>query len=558
MNTSDTLKNDAFTYKINNNYYAFQITLISINGPTETRGQNIKPSAVKTLYIEDTYNNFYQEGYIIIDNSYDAIERDVIAGSSPSDPQYYSGAGVNSGNNKNLGFLFKGESRDILRIDIMPKLDEANADDTGSEDQQRFFRMTYDFAIYNSEEILGDKPDQKFKKLSFWDLTYQLMTEKNVSFTTSDYINYSDPTQLDNGDRAIPTGIAIRELIKATFPENDGYSISIAEDTDTTVTTQPVELAPGTTQADYQNTLWDVGGSNIFFSAPAKFKAIDSLQYLLDRHVSNADSEFDQCFLHLNRYPREFQFTSVKQNFSRAYDKQRDVPGGAYLETMKIGGVTQEDGKPFYDHAYTPAGALYMERIGTIQSFSFDNMPGLHSQQEAVSRFVHSYNYDNKQFNIDALRNSIEEGMRVYKKNYVDCLISCNEFPPYPNFAPGQYRSTNINIDNTFSTSNESADQRLAFGRNRFLYASILMNNLISFRVPGSTHRQAGNFIGIDRDGAMIASKFDDKLLGIYIIVKVSHTFNDGEYFNNLHCIKTYNFNKLENTNADGTISNSI
>ena len=78
------------------------------------------------------------------------------------------------------------------------------------------------------------------------------------------------------------------------------------------------------------------------------------------------------------------------------------------------------------------------------------------------------------------------------------------------------------------------------------------------FRSPGSTHRQAGNFISIDRDGAMIASKFDDKLLGIYIIVKVSHTFNDGEYFNNLHCIKTYNFNKLENTNADGTISNSI
>ena len=82
MNTSDTLKNDAFTYKINNNYYAFQITLISINGPTETRGQNIKPSAVKTLYIEDTYNNFYQEGYIIIDNSYDAIERDVVAPAS--------------------------------------------------------------------------------------------------------------------------------------------------------------------------------------------------------------------------------------------------------------------------------------------------------------------------------------------------------------------------------------------------------------------------------------------------------------------------------------------
>ena len=42
--------------------------------------------------------------------------------------------------------------------------------------QQEVFRMVYDFAIYDSEEITGENPDQKYKKLYFLDLYYQLMT----------------------------------------------------------------------------------------------------------------------------------------------------------------------------------------------------------------------------------------------------------------------------------------------------------------------------------------------------------------------------------------------
>jgi hypothetical protein len=556
---------DKYIHNINNSFYNFQVALISINGPDSVVSQDIKPSSIKSLMIEDTYQNFYQQGYIVIDNSYDVIEREVDKTADPNSPQAYMPHNNNGkveigpgSKPKDLSFLFKGEARDILRVDIMPKLDEKNLDSNGNELQQEVFRMVYDFAIYDSEEITGENPDQKYKKLYFWDLYYQLMTEKNVPFSTANYTAAKNTSLLDDSEREMPTGLAIQALINETFPVEDGYPAEIsyreAGGRSQTLTTG----MSGTDPMSYKNIDWDIGGSNIFFSAPARYKAIDSLTYLLSRHVSNVDSDFDMCLLHLNRYPRRFSLTSIKQQFEEAYNKETDTPGDAYVETVKIGGYTQDDGKNFYDHAFTPSGGLYFQKIGTVKSFSFDNMPGKYSQQELTSRFVHSYTYDEKQFNIDALRNSVEEAMKVYKKNYVNPLISSNETPPFPNFAPGQYRSKNINIDNVFSVSSDSNDQRLSVGRNRFLYASILTNNLISFRLPGSTHRQAGSFIGIDRDGAMTSSKFDDKLLGIYIIIGVKHMFSGSEYYTDLHCIKTYNFSPIENTNPEGTISNSI
>jgi hypothetical protein len=186
-------------------------------------------------------------------------------------------------------------------------------------------------------------------------------------------------------------------------------------------------------------------------------------------------------------------------------------------------------------------------------------MAGIYSQYELVSNFVHSYEYGNKQFNIDIYRNSVEQAMDVYRKNYVDnMMIGGDENDQFPTFAPGTIRDSNTNINNIFSTTETDANIRLAYGQNKFLYASTLTNNLISFRVKGSTHRQSGRFIGIDRDGAMAQNNFDDKILGVYFIVGVRHVFEGGEYYNDLHCIKTYNTLAILNTNDRGTISKVI
>ena len=494
---------DKYTYNINRNFHFFQVMLVSVDGDGKAigAGQIIKPSAIKSLVLEDALKDFYHKGYIIIDNSYDVIERDVTNGSDPSSPQYYSQA--NQPSNQNAGFLFKGESRDIMHIDIMPYLDQQNPNSLGGNDLQTVFRLSYDFVIYNSEEIPGDKPDQKFKKLYFWDLYYQLLSEKNVPFTTSNYIN-GNTTQLDDGERGIPTGLAIQALLGEAFPDTEGYPLSISYDDGKTIQTiSPVNITSinNYTTKYGNNKNWDIGGGSLFFSAPSTYKALDSIDYILTRHISNSESDYNPCIMRLERYPRAMSLKSLKQYFSQAYDKTSGLSKEYYLETIKIGGVNQDNAKEYISHAYTPSDGLYMEKIGTINSFSFDNMPGAISQQELVTRFVHSYRYNDKQFNIDANRNSVQQSMAAYKKDYVDPMLSNNSTAPFTNFAPGQYRYTNTNIDNVFSVTESDSNIRLAYGRNRFLYASIMTNNLISFRLPGSTHRQAGRFIGIDRDG---------------------------------------------------------
>lgn len=563
MSTSIT----AYSHKINNNDYTFRVTLISVAGSQST-GQDISPTAIKELYISDTLHNFYQEGYIVIDNNQDVIERDTPNIDVYNSPAYYNNAGSTTNNadpnnpngasnNANAGFVFRGEARDIIRVDIMPSLDDTTINNLGSPDSQKYFYMNYDFAIYNSEEIPGDNPGEKLKKLYFRDLFYQFMLEKNVPFSTATIAGVNTntatasastlPQNADNSERAIPTGLALREFIKAAFPPNDSYpasfSVNIPGVQDITTLTQD--------QQDQQNIDWDLGGTDIFFSTPANFKAIDCVKYIMSRHVSDANSNFDQCFLQLSRDKRQFSFKSLTQYFKEAYNASNDSPGNLYLETVKIGGAVQQDGQDNTLPYFTPSKALHFDRIGTIKSFSFDNMAGMISQNKLAPTFVHSYDYESKQFQIDIARNGIAQAMKTYQQNYVNYMNSSNDEQAFPSFAPGQLRYQNKNINNVFSTTEQDADQRLAWGRNEFLYASVFTNNLISFRLIGSTHRQAGYFIGIDRDGAIPSSKFDNKLLGIYLIVEAKHSFQGNKYYNDLNCIKVYNFKQLDDTYTD-------
>ena len=168
------------------------------------------------------------------------------------------------------------------------------------------------------------------------------------------------------------------------------------------------------------------GGTSVFFSAPAQYKALDALNYLLSRHVSNAESNFDQCFLRIERSPRVFTFKSLKNYFKDSYSRSADAGGPLYLETVKIGGFTQIDNEAVAGFLYklevVPSKSLYFERIGTIRNFNFSDMSGIFSQKEMTSKIVHSYNFENSTFQIDSQKGDIEETLKVYKSNYVDPL----------------------------------------------------------------------------------------------------------------------------------------
>jgi hypothetical protein len=514
---NDQLFTDENTIIFNGTTYSFNIGIIN----TDQRYREIKPAAIKSLVLEDQIHNTFHRGYMIVDNSFGALERNIESSPPASSPQYYTPLSQQ----QNKGFIFKGDSRDIVSIDIMPKLTDGPFTTDDDDDASKLFRITLDMAVYNTEEILTEEPGRKYIKLYLWDLYYELLKEKNVAFSTANILSSQDINDLSNSQRGVRTGTVLKEFLKTAFDPNDGYPVSI----------------------DEQN--FEEGSTPLFFSSPANYKGIDSVEYILSRHVSSPDNDFDPAFLELERYPRQFILKSLKSHFNGAYDRGSlldDQGGNDFLETYKIGGYDNNSTViPVLKVNYGPKYALFLEKLATISNFSFENMPGYFSQDKLTSIDVHSYNYEDKQFSIESYRNDITESMAVYKKNYVDSMKGENGNPPAANFIPGAYRTLRKNIQNVFSVVDNVENQRLAFGRNDFLFNSIFMNNIINFKVLGSSHRQSGRFIAIERDDAVATSDFDNKLLGIYFVVEVKHNFIDGEYYNELRCAKTYNFKDI-------------
>lgn len=497
---------------INNNNYRFKVGLASADG----RYQELKIGAINSLVIEDNFTDFFHKGYIIINNRFDAVER-------ISDFINKEKSSINASFSPNKGFIFKGDSRDLLIIDILPKLDESQGY-TNSSSGDEAFRLLFNFCIYNTEEVAGTIPGEKFKKLYFWDLYYEILREKNSYFSTADYIDSDKINDLSNSDRAIFTGDAIKSFLKSFFDEKDGLPVAI----------------------DDEN--FDQGSTKIFFSAPSSYKGIDCLTYLMGRHVSSEKNNYDQCFLRLERGTSKFTFQSLAKTFSNALNTNSNnaLMGSEYLETFKLGTYSDSDNTYEIDKvSFTPTNGLYLGKFGTINNFTYDPMPGEISQYELASYLVHSYDGDEKSFNIDENKNSINATLSSYFNNYVVPFNKLSYDNAYSNFFPGEYRQLQKNVRNVFSIVGDDSIQRLSYGRNRALFGSIFFNNSVLFRVPGSTHRQAGKFIGIDREGAQPYSDFDSKILGVYYVIQARHIFEGNEYFNDLRCVKTYSYDNL-------------
>lgn len=494
-----------FPYQINNNFYIFEVSLINYDG----RLKVLNPQIIKELVIEDDLTEIFHKGYIILDNKYDSIERTPIIQQKD----------LLSDNLKD--FFMKGDCRDVLRVTVLPKVIPGPAA-TYDDVVLQSFLLDFEFAVYHEEDVRDENVDSKTKKLYFWDLNYEILREKNSYYATSNSIPDPSVILLSNSDRSITTGAAISGALLEALPATEGYKINISKD-------------------------FDPGATTIFFSAPAQYKAIDTINYILYRHVSSADNKFDPCILRFERYPREFSLISLADYFKGAVQGQGQnaIPGKYFLEDYKIVGFdnipTEQNQNISFtlSKGFSPTYAPYFNTIGNINTYSFDNMSGQFTQDELVPKVVNFYGYGDKIFEIDSERNSTTSNFNAIKDNY--CALGGDKTSSkIQNILPGDYRNKNKNIRYAFASVETSSDQRLSLGRTKFLYDYILNSNLFIFKVTGSTHRQAGRFISISRDTSIPLSDFDKKILGIYLIVNVKHNFQNAVYTNELVCVKAY------------------
>ena len=492
----------------------------------------IKQASIKNLFIEDDLSNFYHKGYLIYDNKYDTLE----SLNSLQKSYYQNSALMNNlvqGSNSK-GYRYRGDARDFLFIDIMPEVKPGTIKKNNvNEKDKKIFNLRFTFSVYDNEDIRGTTIHEKFKKLYFHDYSYQIMTEKDVYFTTADYIEDKGVIKLTNQERGIPTGTAIRKLIEKTFDAKEGYNPKFSEK-------------------------WDEGGSKIFYSSPAQYKAIDDLDYLMSYHVSAPESDFDNCYLRLERYEEKWKLESYKDLFRSAFTNSpslaqfglSDLAGPSLVETFFLGMPMDESaGSNVQNRIPDFAGNMVTFNDSSILNvYEFTNLAGKDSQQQIVSHPVHSYNFMNGTFRIDFTNNNIEEASQTYFNNYVQNLKGSKGGAPSSNLSFNQYRTKQQNIKNVFTISSESQTQRFSFGRNEILYSALFLNNCIRFRTKGVTSRQAGQFISIQRHNTVPDNYFDDKNLGIYLVIRVEHVFSEQIYYNEIFAVKTYNYQNAKFT----------
>jgi len=500
--------------------HTMAITIVT----TANRYIQIRPASIKQLVLVDDALGPFHNGYLVIDNTLDILERHIDAINEQKNPD----------DAPSKGFLFKGDARDFIYIDIFPNLTTdaaAAAKDDQRELINKYFRINLQCAIYNTEDIIdSEAPSVKYKKLYFRDLYEQILHEKSSFYSTANFCENKDFTNISNAQRSIPTHVAIKTFLESFFNQEDGYPVTITNDKE----------------------LFDVGSSRIFFSSPANYKGIDTLTYLLEKHTSTAENNYDFALLQLDRCTRTFTLESITSIFKKALQKSSvapGIPGPYYLETFLLGGYTDLFNDRVQNstqlHLYAPyQNVVFMKTAGVINNFTCDMMPGEHTQAAVNASVVHSYNHNTKEFSMDITENTYDASYDAYAKNYVQTLNSIYN----ANFIPGTHKQTSKNYRNAFTVTADDEDistqaklQRFSCGRNKFLKSSIFLNQVVAFKVPGSTHRQSNRFMGVTRNSSLPISEFDQKMLGTYYITEVKHIFTGGEYANEIKAVKTYN-----------------
>lgn len=487
----------------------------------------LKTQSVVELIINDNLLDFYHKGTLIFKNDLDAIEKITTEPPGASVTDYLPKTVFN--NNKTntlLPFAFRGDARDYLIVDICPKIDNDITYNYG-DNINKLWRLKFVFSIYDIEDITGKTNDEKFKKLYFWDYSCQLMHEKNIDLNTANYVNNNNILNLDNDERAIKTGEALKNVLKETFAKEEGFKINF-----------------GT---------FDEGSTKIFYTSPIGSSAYEDYKYLDSYHVSSPSNNYDFCILRKERFTNEFTYKSLKNYFDEAYIRKTgtglDGGGPLHIEKFLLGSYSDSQTSNFSNQSRTPISSknnAYLPDYSQIQKYKFFPSAGEDIQKYVVSTHVCAYNFNEKKFEIDVQENSFERILDIFYQNYVKNFKG-ESGSPYSALTKNEYRINNRNYNCIYSVS-EDRDQRLAFGRNEVLKKALYLNNTINFTVPGLTTRQAGRFISIDRDSSQPSNKFDDKFLGTYFIAEINHIFRSNSYENEVTCIKPYVFSNPKNT----------
>ena len=521
-NLNETQAQGTFNYRINNVPYMYYVYLVNGNG----NYVQLNPESIVNLSINDNILDYSQTGTALIRDDNEVLQR-----SSFTKLLTYLGEDISSDavDLDLTDFFFRNDCRDFLYIYIKPDLSSYDEEVKMFNDSQITLRGI--FSIVKNEEVTGTGNNTKLKKLDFIDSSVEYLREKNISFSTANFTNSNNIDDLDDSNREMFTGLAIREIII------EGLAMGSKGEN------QPLN---GNVISDN----WEIGTTKIFYSSPGESNAIEDLEYILQRHTSS-QPPFDFCLLRQDRFTKEWSLYSMKSLYENAIAQNETGASGGIMHTETFVLGTTSDTKEEIDNKRQktpglPENNFTLPDYSYVDDYTFFDMYGLTSQRDLVTTAVHSYQLNDKQFQIDLTNNNIETCYDAYYDAYVrgekeyPLFVAADKENIFSNLFLNTLRKFNVNFKNDFSINDKEPDQRLGQGRNKVLRDMIFKNNAIELSVAGLTFREASKFFSFDKPNNFLEGRVDDKIFGTYLAVNVSHNFVGESYSNKIIGVKTY------------------
>lgn len=463
--------------------------LWSISATLLNHSQIYKPrqSGIRQIVIEEDLLNWPIRGYIDFDNRHEGFER-------ATNESY---------------FHLRSDARNEILLKIWPN--------SAEEMPPEIFEFRIHGTIYDIEDLESTSVISKVKRLYFWDKNFQALLEKNLQWCTATGKRYKSV-----------------ECSKPVSHAKDSQRAMIVEEA----------IASILYEAGLENiidfTNWEYSDNLIFYSLNANKSIWENIKYLL---------QHSERILTWDKGIEKLQLIKLDTFFSRAGSSSPGIWQIEHLFFEDIGytkAVAQSYKAPIDPSNSNISIDFKSSTYSTIYTYKYVQPSGLDTSLTLVSRPVYSHYHSGKQFNVDVRENEIE-----YAKEYFKNTISSQLLGDYPVFLLNNTKKDQKAIYpifspmSTFDKPNNDKNIRKCQGLQKILTAGVFLNQTISARLHGSTHRRIGRFMGVDRLYADSNTNYDYSLLGQYLTVNVKHVITDDIYVNDVVMVKVNAYKNL-------------
>jgi hypothetical protein len=522
---------DNFHVLFNQQRYYFKITLYNeVKDPVELELKHIE-----NLSIDESLFKWYTTATLTLKTGFEFFER---------------GLPVQTDSVEKISelYTFRNDGRNKVNIQIYPIQEDETGKPSFENLDPEIWNINYDFVIYDVEDIYAHEYSKKKKILYLWDERYQYFLERNIQWSSY----YVAATELKTNkllkDSSCLVGKAIKHIIQTACGENDYNNIADKLKVGWKGDDGSIDK-PNLNVATFNDDLWDDGAENnkILYTSPSNFSVAEDIDYLMQYYVSTNNTEDTKKFglfgiLRFHRYLKDWRLTSIKELYKDSTDG--DKPGKAFIETFYI--ETPENPEHLLDGVSRSPIGPSAGPSSTITSYRFVNMSP--SDDLYISNRL-AVQFDNTAgiWKIFLKDSSLKDTHKFLKKEILPQLFSSKGL--LLNVRPDKSNGL-ITLPEHIVSQSPAAR---VFWRNILAYQSIFLNHALEFDCKGLTLRTPGKFIGIDRDQnkSPLKNDFDDKLLGQWLLAKVTHIFSEDNYTTNCVGVKINSYNEIESFDPD-------